>query len=70
MLMFFVSNWTLSRVKENPILKEECHTNYKKYRNLLSAVMKKSKQAYYTDIFEEIGVILRTHGKELDPLFL
>ena len=32
--------------------------------------MKKSKQAYYTDIFEEIGVILRTHGKELDPLFL
>ena len=70
MLMFFVSNWTLSRVKENPILKEECHTNYKKYRNLLSALKKKSKQAYYTDILEEIGIILKTHGTELDPLFL
>ena len=31
--------------------------------------MKKSKQAYY-DIFKEIGIILRTHGKESNPLFL
>ena len=39
--------------KNNPILKEECHTNYKKYRNLLSTLMKKSKLAYYNRYFEK-----------------
>ena len=39
--------------KKDPILKEECHTNYKKYRNLLSALVKKSKQAYYDSYFEK-----------------
>ena len=39
--------------KKDPILKEECHTNYKKYRNLLSTLMKKSKQAYYDKQFEK-----------------
>ena len=29
--------------KKDPILKEEFHSNYKKYRNLLSTFMKKSK---------------------------
>ena len=38
--------------KKDPIQKEECHTNYKKYRNLLSTLMKKSKQAYYDKYFE------------------
>ena len=38
--------------KKGPILKEEFHTNYKKYRNLLSPLMKKSKQAYYDKYFE------------------
>ena len=38
--------------KEDPILNEECHTNYKKYRNLLSTCMEKSKQAYYDRYFE------------------
>ena len=33
--------------KKDPILKEEFHSNYKKYRNLLSTLMKKSKHAYY-----------------------
>ena len=33
--------------KKDPVLNEEFHTNYKKYRNLLSTLMKKSKQAYY-----------------------
>ena len=33
--------------KKDPILKEEFHTNYKKYRNLLSPLMKKSKQVYW-----------------------
>ena len=36
----------------DPILKEEFHTNYKKYRNVLSTLMKKSKQAYYDKYFE------------------
>ena len=39
--------------KKDPILKEEFHTNYKKYRNLLTTVMKKSKQAYYDKYFEK-----------------
>ena len=38
--------------KKDPILKEECHTNYKKYRNLLSTFVKKSKQIYYDRYFE------------------
>ena len=29
--------------KKDPILKEKCQTNYKKYRNLLGTLMKKSK---------------------------
>ena len=39
--------------KKDPTLKEEFHTNYKKYRNLLSTLMKKSKQAYYDRYFEK-----------------
>ena len=38
--------------KKDPILKEECHTNYKKYRNLVSTLMKKSKQAFHNRYFE------------------
>ena len=34
------------------MLKQEFHTSNKKYRNLLSIVMKKSKQAYYDKYFE------------------
>ena len=56
--------------KKDPILNEECHTNYKKYRNLLSTLMKKSKQAYYDKILKKIGKILRTHGRELNSSFL
>ena len=54
--------------KKDPILKEEFHTNYKKYRNLLAALMKKNKWAY--SISKDIGIALRTHGKESNPLFL
>ena len=38
--------------KKDPILKEEFHTNYKNYRNLLSTLIKKRKQAYYDKYFE------------------
>ena len=37
---------------KDPILKEEFHTNYKKFRNPLSTLMKKSKQAFYDKYFE------------------
>ena len=33
--------------KKDPILKWEFQTNYKRYRTLLSTLMKKSQQAYY-----------------------
>ena len=33
-------------------MKEEIHTKYKNHRNLLSILMKKSKQAYYNKYFE------------------
>ena len=39
--------------KKSPTLKGEFHTNCKKYRNLLSTLMKKSKQAYYDKYFEK-----------------
>ena len=38
--------------RKDPILKKEFHTNYKKYRNLLSTIMKKSKQNYCDKYFE------------------
>ena len=38
--------------KKGQILKEEFHTNYKKYRNLLSTLMRRSKQAYFDKYFE------------------
>ena len=38
--------------KKDAVLKEKFHTNYKKYRNLLSTLMEKSKQAYYDKYFE------------------
>ena len=37
---------------KHPILKEETHIEYKNYRNLLSTLMKKCKQAYYNKYFE------------------
>ena len=38
--------------KKYPILKEEFHTKYRIYRNLISSLMKKSKQVYYDKYFE------------------
>ena len=49
-----VSNKLLTNFinKKDPVLKVELHTKYKKYRNLLSTLMKKSQQAYYGKYFE------------------
>ena len=38
--------------KEDSKLKEEFHTNFKKYRNFLSSLKEKCKQAYYNKYFE------------------
>ena len=38
--------------KKDPQIKAECHEKYKKYRNLLSTLLKESKQIYYTKHFE------------------
>ena len=47
--LIFVKNKLLVNFinKRDPILKEEFHTNHKKYRNLFSTPMKRHKQAYY-----------------------
>ena len=54
--------------KKDPILKEEFHTNYKKYRNLLSTLMKKSKQAYYDKYFERNWNNIRNTWKGIKSL--
>ena len=56
--------------KKDPVLKEKFHSKYKKHRNLLSTLMKKSEHAYFDKYLKEIGIILRTHGKESNTLFL
>ena len=54
--------------KKDPILKEEFHTNYKKYRNLLSTLMKKSKQDYYDKYFDRNWNIIMNTWKEIKSL--
>ena len=54
--------------KKDPVLKEEFHTNYKKYRNLLSTLMKKSKQAYYDKYFEKNWNNIKNTWKEIKSL--
>ena len=54
--------------KKDPILKEEFHNNYKKYRNLLSILMKKSKQAYCNKYFERNSNNIKTTWKGIKSL--
>ena len=54
--------------KKDPILKEEFHTNYKNYRNLLSTIMKKSKQAYYDKYFERNWNNIKNTWKGIESL--
>ena len=37
---------------KDPQIKAECHEKHKKYKNLLSTILKESKQIYYTKYFE------------------
>ena len=54
--------------KKDPVLKEEFHTNYKKYRNLLSTLMKKSKKASYDKYFEKNWSNIKNTWKEIKSL--
>ena len=54
--------------EKDPILKEEFHSNYKKYRNLLSTLMKKSKQTYYDKYFEKIWNNIKNTRKRIKSL--
>ena len=54
--------------KKDPILKEEFHTNYKKYRTLLSTLMKKIKQAYYDKYFERNWNNIKNTWKRIKSL--
>ena len=54
--------------KKDPVLKEEFHTKYKKYINLLSTLMKKSKQAYYDKYFEKNWNNIKNTWKEIKSL--
>ena len=67
----FVKNKLLTNFinKKDPILKQEFHTNYKKYKNLFSILMKKSKQAYYKYFESNSNNIMNT-WKESNLLFL
>ena len=54
--------------KKDPILKEESHANYKKYRNLLSTLVKKSNQAYYNKYFERYWNNIKNTWKGIKSL--
>ena len=56
--------------KKDPILKEEFHTNNKKYGNLLSTLTKQSKQAYYDKYFERNWSNIKNMWKEVKSLTL
>ena len=51
--------------KRDPILKEEFQTKYKIYRSLHYL-----NRLIMINILKEIGIVLRTHGKESNLLFL
>ena len=50
----YVKNKLLKKFinKKDPQIKAQCHEKYKKYRNLLSTLLKESKHIYYTKYFE------------------
>ena len=47
-----VKNKLQISIVRGTIYLEEFHTNYKKYRNLLSTLKRKIKQVYYNQYFE------------------
>ena len=56
--------------KKDPILREEFHTEYKNMEIYSPPLGRKGNELIVINIFKEIGIILRTHGKESNPVFL
>ena len=56
--------------KKDPQIKAECHKKNKKYRNLLSKLLKESKQIYYTEYFESIWNKIRDTWKGIKTIIL
>ena len=54
--------------KKDPQIKTECHEKYNKYRNVLSTLLKKSKQIYYTKYFESNWNNIRNTWKGIKPI--
>ena len=50
--------------KKDPILKEEFHTNTKNIEIYSPSLWRKVNRLIMIDILKEIGIILRTDGKE------
>ena len=54
--------------KKDPQIKAECHEKYKKYRNLLSTLLKESKQIYYIKYFESNWNNIRSTWKGIKTI--
>ena len=54
--------------KKDPQIKAKCHEKYKKYRNLLSTLMKESKQIYYAKYFESYWNNIRNTWKRIKTI--
>ena len=64
--IIFVKNKLLANFinKKDPILKEEFHTNTKNIEIHSPSLWRKVNRLIMIDILKEIGIILRTDGKE------
>ena len=54
--------------KKDPQIKAECHEKYKKYRNLLSTLLKESKQIYCTKYYESNWNNIRNTWKRIKTI--
>ena len=63
----YIKNQLLKKFinKKDPQIKAAFHEQYKTYRNLLSTLMKQSKQIYYTKYFENNLNNIKNTWKEI-----
>ena len=63
--MFIKNHYLLKFIKLNdPYIRMEAQNKYRKYRNLLSALLKRNKQFYFTIFLQEIIKDLKKNGRE------
>ena len=55
---------------QNKILKKDLHLQYKNYTNLLSTLLKDSKQTYFSSYFKDDIKDIKKPGKALNQLDL